>query len=379
MAAYYNEIDPYAAQWLRNLIAGGHIAPGEVDQRSIEDVTPQDLKGFTQCHFFAGIGVWSYALRRAGWSDDRPVWTGSCPCQPFSACGKRKGKGDKRHLFPTWFRLISECQPNVIFGEQVASGDGLDWIDDVRNQVENANYAFAGFDLCAAGVGAPHIRQRLYWVADSNDNKYHEAISEGTGEASGAAAFDRAHIIESGKSERTSTNDACRMADTNGELMEAPIQRREGGRIEFTNSSNVSGLANSDNAGQCADCRSWSSEKQPEKRNNTGRGCKSCRLADSCCEGWEGRVFGRTGSGRQTIDGHPGCDGATYGTYPTNGLWRDADWLFCRDGKWRPVKPGLEPLVNGFAGRVGKLRAYGNAIVAPVAETFIAAYMGCAR
>lgn len=53
-AAYYNEIDPFAAQWLRNLIASGHIAPGEVDERSIEDVTPDDLRGFTQCHFSPG-------------------------------------------------------------------------------------------------------------------------------------------------------------------------------------------------------------------------------------------------------------------------------------------------------------------------------------
>lgn len=82
--AYYNEIDPFAAEWLCNLIRSGHIAPGEVDTRSIEDVRPKDLDGFTQCHFFAGIGVWSYALRNAGWSDSRPVWTGSCPCQPFS-------------------------------------------------------------------------------------------------------------------------------------------------------------------------------------------------------------------------------------------------------------------------------------------------------
>jgi len=66
MTAYYNEIDPYAAQWLRNLIAAGHIAPGEVDTRSILDVSPSDLTGFTQCHFFAGIGVWSHALRRGG-------------------------------------------------------------------------------------------------------------------------------------------------------------------------------------------------------------------------------------------------------------------------------------------------------------------------
>ncbi len=60
---------------------------------------------------------------------------------------------------------------------------------------------------------------------------------------------------------------------------------------------------------------------------------------------------------------------------PTNGYWRDADWLFCRDEKWRPVEPGTFPLADGIAGRVGKLRAYGNAIVAPVAEEFIRAYM----
>ena len=91
MPAYYNEIDPYAAQWLRNLISSGHIAAGDVDERSIVEVRPDDLRGYTQCHFFAGIGVLSHALRLAGWSDDRPVlvWTASLPCQPFSAAGKQ--------------------------------------------------------------------------------------------------------------------------------------------------------------------------------------------------------------------------------------------------------------------------------------------------
>jgi DNA (cytosine-5)-methyltransferase 1 len=80
MTAYYNELDPFAAAWLRNLIAAGLIPQGEVDERSIEDVTPNDLAGFRQCHFFAGIGGWPLALRLAGWPDERPVWTGSCPC-----------------------------------------------------------------------------------------------------------------------------------------------------------------------------------------------------------------------------------------------------------------------------------------------------------
>lgn len=169
MSAYYNEIDPFAAQWLRELIKAGHIAPGEVDTRSIENVAADDLAGFTQCHFFAGIGTWSYALRCAGWPDDRPVWTGSCPCQPFSAAGKRKGTADERHLWPSFFRLISQCRPDVIFGEQVASPDGLAWLDIISSDLEAAHYACGAVDTCAAGFGAPHIRQRLYWVADASE------------------------------------------------------------------------------------------------------------------------------------------------------------------------------------------------------------------
>ena len=82
MTAYYNENDEYAADWLRNLITAGLIADGEVDTRSIVDVRPGDLRGYAQCHFFAGIGGWSYALRRAGWADSSPVWTGHVLASP---------------------------------------------------------------------------------------------------------------------------------------------------------------------------------------------------------------------------------------------------------------------------------------------------------
>src|SRR6185369_15459542 len=141
MSAYYNEIDPYAAQWLRNLIAANLIAPGDVDERSIVDVRPAELAGYTQCHFFAGIGGWSYALRLAGWADDRPVWTGSCPCQPLSSAGKRKGHADERHLWPAFHRLIAECRPATVFGEQVASKDGREWFSAVRADLEGSGYA----------------------------------------------------------------------------------------------------------------------------------------------------------------------------------------------------------------------------------------------
>ena len=165
VSAYYNEIDPYAAQWLRNLIAAGHIAPGDVDERSIVDVQPDDLRGYTQCHFFAGIGGWSYALRLAGWSDDRPVWTGSCPCQPYSASGKNAGASDARNLWPTWFRLIRECAPGVVFGEQVDRAVGHGWLDAVSTDVEAEDYAIGACVLGAHSVQAPHIRARIFYVA----------------------------------------------------------------------------------------------------------------------------------------------------------------------------------------------------------------------
>lgn len=164
--AYYNEIEPFAAQWLRNLIARDLIAPGDVDERSIVDVQPEDLRGYAQCHFFAGIGGWSYALRLAGWPDDAVVWTGSCPCQPLSSAGQRKGHADERHLWPAFHGLIAECAPSVVFGEQVASKDGREWLAGIRADLEALGYACGAADLCAAGVGAPHIRQRLFWVAD---------------------------------------------------------------------------------------------------------------------------------------------------------------------------------------------------------------------
>ena len=164
---YYNEFDPKAAAWLRELIRCGLIPPGEVDQRSIVSVRGAELAGFTQCHFFAGIGGWSLALQLANWPQDRPVWTGSCPCQPFSNSGSRLGTADERHLWPEFARLIAECQPANVFGEQVASKAGRVWLAGVRADLEGMGYAVGGADLCAAGVGAPHIRQRIYWMAVS--------------------------------------------------------------------------------------------------------------------------------------------------------------------------------------------------------------------
>jgi DNA (cytosine-5)-methyltransferase 1 len=167
MTAYYNEIDPYAAQWLRNLIAKKLIAPGDVDERSIVNVQPDDLKGYTQCHFFAGIGGWSYAARLAGWPDEREMWTGSCPCQPFSSTGPQTGFSDQRDLWPEWYRLITKLKPSVVFGEQSEQAVKFGWADRAADEMEKEKYAFASAVLPACSVGAPHRRYRYWFVADS--------------------------------------------------------------------------------------------------------------------------------------------------------------------------------------------------------------------
>ena len=183
MSAYYNEFDPFAAEWLRELIKDGLIADGVVDERSIEDVDPKDIREFTQCHFFAGIGGWSYAARLARWSDDRPMWTGSPPCQPFSVAGNKKGQDDLRHLWPVFFNLIRECQPPVVFGEQVASAIRMDWFDDLQADMENEGYATGMVVLPANFVGAPHKRERLFYVAERMVNTNSNGWSEGSCQA----------------------------------------------------------------------------------------------------------------------------------------------------------------------------------------------------
>lgn len=347
MAAYYNEFDPYAAQWLRNLIAAGRIAPGIVDERSIEDVTPADLAGFTQCHFFAGVGVWSLALRKAGWPDDRPVWTGSCPCQPFSTAGAGAGFADPRHIWPSFAWLIRQCSPAVVFGEQVASKAVEPWVDLVHADLEALGYAFGAVPFPSAGVGAPHIRDRLFWVADGNSLRREGLQRESSG------GLDRGNDQQRALLGLGSSGEAGRMAD-------AQLQQRPNGQTRISPIDESAGRLESAAApaGLCCDMRMADAE-------HPGHGRPESHSPEPSRNGED---FGLSHGGHFASKGQPAAG-------PTNGLWRDADWLLCRDGKWRPVRPGSFPLANGAASRVGRLRAYGNAINAEAAQEFIGSYL----
>lgn len=361
MTAYYNEFDPYAAQWLRNLIAAGHIAPGVVDERSIQDVTAGDLAGFTQCHFFAGIGVWSLALRRAGWPDDRPVWTMSCPCQPFSAAGAGAGFDDERHLWPDAFHIITQCTPAIVFGEQVASKPVEPWVDLVHADLEALGYAFGCVPFPSAGVGAPHIRDRAYWVADSNGQ-----FGRQGGQVYGG---------------RYSGSDAQAWSGIGGGILLDLVADSEGfgfarqrrctidqgsGRTDECLTTGRLAYANGGDAGAEREQCGGQQRQQPED----GRGLLG--VAESNSERLNGFDPLLQWEKSRRI---AGASLETSGRGPVNGFWGGADWISCRDDRFRPVEPGTFPLANGAPSRVGRLRAYGNAINAEAATQFILAYL----
>jgi len=206
---YYNEIDAFAAAWLRELMKAGQIPDGEVDERSIELVRPDDIREFHQCHFFAGIGGWAYALRLAGWPEDRDVWTGSCPCQPFSEAGFEIGLEDPRDLWPIWHRLIAQCVPSVLFGEQVEAAIAHGWLDRLRHDLERDDYAVGAIPFPAASIGAAGIRQRLWFVADAAG-----ARPRSSGATNGI--FNQTRWRE--ESGREDPRMAGRLADANGAL-----------------------------------------------------------------------------------------------------------------------------------------------------------------
>ena len=420
MTAYYNEYEPYAAEWLRNLIKKGLIPDGEVDTRSIVDVAPDDLRAFTQCHFFAGIGGWSHALRLAGWPDDRPVWTGSCPCQPFSVAGKGAGTDDPRHLWPQFHRLIAACRPPVVMGEQVAGKAGYGWLDGVRADLEREGYASRGADLPALAVNAPHIRQRLYWVAMDLADAGHmrrgdrpksgeQELSPSSGLGSSTVDMADAPLIKRngrgcgddlgerrGVQEQTRASDSHmadadqggrgrRPRDGDGERDGQAGERHEDHGLTSGSGEDCLDVADAQQHGRGRQAKPAYDQSQkgdgPADQHGGFGGSSVCsHMADA--------DFRQSSEGRGDaceMCGVPiaeckskdcpalfGGGGSKYGSF-----WSDAIWLTGSDGKARRSKPGLPLLAHGVSNRVGRLRAYGNAIVPPLAAEVIRAFMEC--
>lgn len=341
-ANYYNEWDAGAAAWLRELINNKLIPYGYVDERSITEVTPSDLEGFTQCHFFAGIGGWPLALQLAGIPASTQLWTGSPPCQPFSVAGKSLGFDDERHLAPAFLRLIRECKPQLLFGEQVAAAIGKHWLDFVFLSLEDKGYTCGAAVLPACSVGAPHKRDRLFFGAHKLDDSLR---TERNGE--------RVHGLgESNQTQGGRTPAELTGRGYSGGVADADNTRPQGReRMPKRTDKQSAGAAG---------VAGWMAQSNCEQQR---QGCRARKRTNYVSEGWKQDTTASAGF----------C--SDNATNPHHGFWSDADWLGCRDGKFRPVEPGTFPLANGVPARVGRLRGYGNAIVPQVAAEFIKAFM----
>ena len=378
---YYNEHDPKAAAWLRELIAMRLIPAGEVDERSIVDVRAAELHGFTQCHFFAGIGGWSHALRLADWPDDREVWTGSCPCQCYSHAGQGKGVSDHRDLWPVFAALIRECRPSVVFGEQVEAAIGYGWLDRLRTDLEAEGYAVGGAVLGAHSVGAPHRRQRLYWVAKSKD-------ANGRGELeAGVARVGRGGFAGGGDVGPVEVS--CGIGRAAGGASEpgqdvGESQSEQRGCIDGLGDPIIGGVLRGDKRGL-----GEGGQQVAQSENGAGSAdepCDGCEdagaLANAECDGRNERRSEQPGQFRSPALGGAGA---------TVHFWSEYAIIPCRDGKARIVEPGVAPLVNGIPrgvvpgcdpsepgyanataeARVMRLKGYGNAINPYCAAVFI--------
>ena len=387
---FYNDIDSYCCEWIRGLIEARHLPYGIVLQSDMREINPISFNEIGQAHFFAGIGGWAYALELAGWPRDWPVWTGSCPCQPWSVAGRGQGEADERHLWPYWFRLISECKPPIIFGEQVASPAGRAWLDIVSADLESTGYAVGSANLCACGVGAPHLRQRLYWVAVSGEQRLEELRLQLPKRKSAG------EMPEARRSSET--------VDWVGNSANRQRRLRESYQsCEPTGS--VGGRGVSD---RLSDTTSSRFERRFTKANRKrqiqfdGRDLSDCTMGNPD----EERIRRNGGTVFETEE-KTQLRNEPYrieSPSPVSGFWRNAEWLYGRDGKFRPAQPSSFPLAHGLprgmgrlrpwerqlaevagadvrslkeAGRnrVGRLRGYGNAIVPQLAAEFIRAVM----
>ena len=350
---FYNDNDEKVCVWSRALIKAGEIPAGDVVCKSITDIKPDELENYTQCHFFNGISGWAYALKIAGWPTESQVWCASLPCQPFSSAGKQKGFADERHLWPVFFNLVRKCRPQFILGEQVEAAVRLGWLDGVFADLEAEGYTVGAVVLGAHSAGAPHIRQRIYWMAHCNRAR--------TGHNS-KISYERL------QSEFSSSGVADRLADDQGQGREGVESEREAGQRERSwagRGGTTGGMGDSKSGGRKGQCL-----------HSNGKSENGNEEADAISAESAGRDVGL---GNTDIAGSQGRSeregGARKLPAGPSGAWNDFDILPCRDGKSRRVEAGTFPLAHGISSRVGLLRGYGNAIVPQTAALFVQAVM----
>lgn len=418
----YNDIEPFVCEWTENLIAAGEIPAGRVDRRPIQELTAKDVNGCTQCHFFSGVGGWPYALCLAGWPVDRPVWTASLPCQPFSGAGKQRGHTDVRHLWPYFYALVCECRPDVIVGEQTPEAVRLGWVDGLRTDLERAGYAFGFAVLPTACVQSPHQRHRIYWMAIAAGNGHSNRVDRNEvgsrQETQGGGELAGRRIARVG-----CNGDSGRMADSRHELrprpgqgagLDAPERLQQG--IDADEGGVLCGLGNAERQGRSGHSGDENQQLPAAHGSRAAPGVRMHRMCPVCCSAairggaairgavcagclaiGMGHTYRSGSGGRSETESERSLLGSArdWSWAAGFGPWSDFRIVNCLDGKARRVGRGVAPLAHGLprslgpgsarsdrvrllaakANRVGRIRGYGNTICPQVAAGFVQTVM----
>ena len=235
------------------------------------------------------------------------IVVGGFPCQPFSIAGARKGTDDNRHLWPEMFRIIKELKPRWVIGENVRGivsiQNGMVF-ENVCTDLEGEGYEVRAFNIPAAGVGAPHKRERIWIVANSRCTL--RQGSELEGENANESKQENADQYQ--RSSSTSTDN---VADTYTRLSNGSVEEVQSGRQTFDTSSQRTDVAYTYSQRQQEQCGTESVQKEGNKSQRSSSQARHT--------GWES-------------------------------------------------EPDVGRVAHGLSGRVHRLKALGNSIVPKIAE-----------
>ena len=291
------------------------------------------------------------------------ILTCGYPCQPFSNAGLQKGEKDPRHLWPDCFRLIKECRPSVIVGENVSGHIKLG-LDSVISDLESQGYGTRTFSVSAASVGAPHKRERVWVLAYSERNHDFNKKQRIDGEEK---KIPRKHREENSTSRQSSGTSSIR--ETGSEHVEN-TGRSSGGIESSRNKESVGSRPSektewstntdtspgpSEGTETMADTESISSDGREDRKYSKERDTK-------------GEVGGVSSNVANTVSGNAqtGCERQGEVRQRHSGKRIPGDASSCSENPWEgwwDLEPKLGRVVNGVPNRVDRLKGLGNSVV----------------
>ena len=283
----------------------------------------------------------NYERLKADGIDSIDIITGGYPCQPFSVAGLKKGEEDPRHLWPEYFRLIKECRPTWVIGENVPGHIKLG-LDTVIKDLESEDYSVRPFSISAASVGANHQRERIWIVAYSERNYNFNEEQRVNGEEKKISREHREDNSTTGQSSRTST--ARTQSDShvvNSDSIRS-LQHTETTKETSRRGTETSSMSTSD----VANTNEWKNNTRNESKPREEEQFKFSPNSSS----ERGVVANTNGEGSQRY-------GSEYELRKSQEE-RKTSW-----SRWWDIEPNVGRVAHGIPKRVDRLKGIGNSLI----------------